>query len=872
MLCLHNTILYSQITVYGEIRFGDGMKFRYREPTKVLLWEKTLNGEKPNPLNVKKVNKKEKYDKPPGTEIVFEIPNSVYSRSIKSPFQRILKLNCQFQYESIYKGEYDKTTMVLNVDLLQGHLNDKTIRIEDAITLNAPERLTLTMLIKDIKEDLDSMDIYEKGLFVAKNRVDKYYDEYLLGKRMDMSSKTTFYKLFDYINYYIEKESFFNTEAKLLNERINYINNFLDDTVKSSVIPIDERVLLEEELLISKKVYGAYTEIYLLLEQYYNKLQMLLFENEYKDIDRLKSDFKDSNILKLNIDSLQNKSPFLLYEVGRSDLNNINKSLSHKNVIVDINSTLLLRKNKNFPLSSLYVEKMIDSNLISSYEKLISSKILIHRQIEARLIGIDDESSTLDRLAFLEDTIDMFLNISLYDSLLRNEFNKARTIFKSEINVLDKLNQFNDSENYLYFEYIDGLLNDEIENIKSDINVKITVDLYLRGSGYEETPSYLTRQFELLKVPRWIINLPDILKNKILSTARLSDTLGYVRTNNLKRLKALYANIASSSTCISTITNKIDSLRIIAISIKDQQQADYLLSLEYILQELDLLQYQLVEISRKAQNVNNIIQLKEVHLHFSQYDTLMKLLLVKIPDYLRQGTNDLNRLNLIAQITSICDSCLMRLTLQTRRLKTLYTVLEFAISDLEGSNRFNKNITEKATQLSSSISKDWEEYIDLTSIYPRKNGDNLFLNSYLEVEFGENVIERIMLGNQAITLILAGFYSKTGVGFIFANPTPDIDNQKREYFFAPSYSLLLHRGSRKSNFYNKFINFGFGLNFSAPDFDLDGVPEFSSGIEFTAFQDIVSFGFGYNFGVETPFMLFGIRFPLFSSRSTLQSN
>jgi hypothetical protein len=100
---------------------------------------------------------------------------------------------------------------------------------------------------------------------------------------------------------------------------------------------------------------------------------------------------------------------------------------------------------------------------------------------------------------------------------------------------------------------------------------------------------------------------------------------------------------------------------------------------------------------------------------------------------------------------------------------------------------------------------------------------------------------------------------------ILARPlVPDV-KATHKFLFAPAYSVLFRWGSRKSKFYNDFVNVGVGLNFSAPDFNFDGVPEFAVAGAVSAFKDYLEIGYGYNFGHDGWFWFLGFRIPFASA-------
>ncbi len=154
--------------------------------------------------------------------------------------------------------------------------------------------------------------------------------------------------------------------------------------------------------------------------------------------------------------------------------------------------------------------------------------------------------------------------------------------------------------------------------------------------------------------------------------------------------------------------------------------------------------------------------------------------------------------------------------------------------------------------------------IDLEYTGQRKPGDEILIKAVFRLP--EDSTDQRSTGHtievHRLKMMLVGAHSITKVGLIMANPyTLDAPPGTPQFRFAPSAALLLKFGSRKSHFYNNFLDLGIGLNTAAPDFDLDGSPEFSAGITGTIFRDILSFGWDWNFGLDRPNYFIGIHLP-----------
>lgn len=99
------------------------------------------------------------------------------------------------------------------------------------------------------------------------------------------------------------------------------------------------------------------------------------------------------------------------------------------------------------------------------------------------------------------------------------------------------------------------------------------------------------------------------------------------------------------------------------------------------------------------------------------------------------------------------------------------------------------------------------------------------------------------------------------VGLVFVDPSGESGLVGR-FQAAPSYSVLLKGGSRRSPFYNRLFDFGVGVNMAALDFNHDDTPEVGAGIVVSGIRDYLQAGYGYNVNADTFYGFFGLRLPL----------
>lgn len=160
-----------------------------------------------------------------------------------------------------------------------------------------------------------------------------------------------------------------------------------------------------------------------------------------------------------------------------------------------------------------------------------------------------------------------------------------------------------------------------------------------------------------------------------------------------------------------------------------------------------------------------------------------------------------------------------------------------------------------------------EGYIELKGIGERKAGDEILIRAV--IERGKNransTYEDKELYRRYVKMARVEPHLKMSGSLVLANPyarelVPEV-RLENTFQFAPSYSIFMKWGSRRSKFFNDFLAPGLGLSFSSPDFNLDGTPEFGAGVVISAFRDILSAGWSWNFGMDTPYSFIGFNIP-----------
>ncbi|MCS6929916.1 MAG: hypothetical protein NZM43_10535 [Saprospiraceae bacterium] len=152
--------------------------------------------------------------------------------------------------------------------------------------------------------------------------------------------------------------------------------------------------------------------------------------------------------------------------------------------------------------------------------------------------------------------------------------------------------------------------------------------------------------------------------------------------------------------------------------------------------------------------------------------------------------------------------------------------------------------------------------LDLSYTGRREEGDELLIQALLVPAQDTNMRQRyIVIEERAAVMILTGPHAVPRVGLIMANPYTLQQPATAQFRFTPAAALLLKFGSRRSHFYNQFLDPGIGIVTASPDFSLDGIPEFGAGLAATLFRDIATAGWAWNFGLNQPYYFIGVNIP-----------
>ena len=517
--------------------------------------------------------------------------------------------------------------------------------------------------------------------------------------------------------------------------------------------------------------------------------------------------------------------------------------------IVDINSQLEIRPNREaIRLRALEVsgqsgQGQVLTDKLERINKILRNQQQIIQYIQNSLAGETTSADTL--LLLLRQMTGEIRN----DSLLRSDFNtynreyndqlrQDRNFAKTNDRFLFALSRFNDQMDSLRL---------ELSSLESNARVKFSLRAFRKDkSGGARLHIENFDHFEageFFNVNNWVLTFSADQMQELQDYRQLADTLNLGAEKALLSFKNQLFNLLPALDCVGKMP---EELKLAAATVPGDVRSLIDQGISDSKVQIEALKADLVAMT-PGENFDIQTQLQTVK---TQLDTIFqqtKRSLLNLPqsnEHLRniqncakQTIDDVAKIQ--AFVSSFPSKYLQKVYLASDTLAD--EVLAFHLND----------IPEVGT-------------LDLQYTGRREVGDELLIQA-LFVPADDSTNRRrnfTVIEVREVKMILAGAHSNTKIGVLMAQPynlTTADDVSK--FRFTPSAALLIKFGNRNSHFYNKFLDPGIGLVTSSPDFDRDGVPEFSAGITGTIFRDILSFGWSWNFGVNEPFYFLGIHLP-----------
>ncbi|MBK8969437.1 MAG: hypothetical protein R3D58_08600 [Saprospiraceae bacterium] len=520
--------------------------------------------------------------------------------------------------------------------------------------------------------------------------------------------------------------------------------------------------------------------------------------------------------------------------------------------IVDINSQLAIRPDvvairevgrAQFPQ---FFQEDVLSEKAARINDALANQDRILSLTKQMLSGLDVQKDLLKE-------VEAYLQRVAADSMLSDDFNLYTGEYFQQFRGVPR------EQRPDRFVYSIERFNEQLEKIATDLRIlKRSSQIEFSIAAWRRDPAGGVRVHvenfdtfengEFFSVPRWVTTLSANDRQQLNRYGQLAQGLNEDASQVLEAYKTKIIESFPSIDCVQTIPAEMDSalqsattdLRIVLNQFKEGATDQVIPTFASLRSEL--LNWPATQTPDWKGRLNTMLdRLKAVSDGFqtSVGDSILQanLHLMRVHGCLRQTLADIQRIQDLVQ-------------------KFPYTYL----------HKLRLNSEELAEEIRSFRLDEIPPLgiIDLEYTGQRQAGDELLIKAVFRLP--NDTTEKKATGHaietRRLKMILIGAHSITKIGLILANsytldPPPDTP----EFRFAPSAALLLKFGSRKSHFYNNFLDPGIGLNSAAPDFDLDGTPEFSVGLIGTVFRDIISLGWNWNFSLGKPNYFIGIHLP-----------
>ncbi|WP_179008526.1 hypothetical protein [Winogradskyella forsetii] len=526
--------------------------------------------------------------------------------------------------------------------------------------------------------------------------------------------------------------------------------------------------------------------------------------------------------------------------------------------IVEINSTLEVEVSKVKLLEIIKSQFPQLNETVDLESKLISLQQALQNQ-SAVISILENQMPTVEEQKTFFEIMDGFLNDVQSDPFLSSLYNElAAEFFTTQAFA----------EGNLLEPYILSNLNNDILSIESELKAietdkyKVSVVAYKKDESggdrvhIQNYDTYSNRDY--FTVERWVTSLSVEDQQQLEALAEIARENNEREFQLFQTLKAKLLNEFGSISCVVSFKN--NSIQFVQnIELNDVVPAEIkakIVEIQVVINQFETL-YHLLKTELSQWNIAALLTIKDQVLSVVESLKNIDTIISDVKTLVSQT----NLASDFAPLLTEFNSCYGEVQTNIKKLENGIALL----FGLQTNYIANKSIGDEVISFSLDNLPE-KGFINLKGTGKRQNSDELLIEMILRLPSTvENAPEQIFtLEQRELTMQLIGARSEVAVGLIFANPfnKGDLNLQSdRDFFYAPSASVLLKFGSSKSYFYNEFLDFGVGLNFASPDFNTDGSPEFGVGVITTAFKDIISVGINYNTTIDNFYWFFGINLP-----------
>ncbi|MGK7391840.1 MAG: hypothetical protein ACNS60_15925 [Candidatus Cyclobacteriaceae bacterium M2_1C_046] len=542
------------------------------------------------------------------------------------------------------------------------------------------------------------------------------------------------------------------------------------------------------------------------------------------------------------------------------------------NGVADINSTLRIHLEKDSirdAMAAMISQKPKTTNELKKINNLLQNQIQVLELINKSINNYKSSSleEDLKLLNLLSGMLETFYIGILEDPVLREEANIATSEYYDKLDAgLIPEERSVDLYVIRHFSRKAERLKTELEKLLNESKIRFRLGAFIASQNQirpvhvENFDEYALGEY--YEVERFIYALTPENREELKRYTELAGQLNELYNETSVKLDHLLSKVFSSPECI----RKTDSLiQIFRTNLETDIQNDY--------SEIKATLKVISNYSRQL--LTNFVTVQQLNLTttpLGQFDSKLNTLITNLPLYkdsldgvlqdlkikLQRNTNLIND---ISQIGTHLSSCQDSIKNDIRRLKTISALVTETLIPFR---TMNQQIGELSDEVRSFKYEDLpdEGVINLKYTGKRTDGDLLIIKAVLQKQEDKNVIRK-QLAYKEIYLRRLGFHSDLKVAMLFADPfnQSEFVDLKRRFQFVPSYSILFKWGSKSKN-WNKYFDFGIGINIATPDFDLDGMPEIATGITGSFMRDIIHAGLSFNYSADTPFWFVGFSLPL----------
>ncbi len=540
-----------------------------------------------------------------------------------------------------------------------------------------------------------------------------------------------------------------------------------------------------------------------------------------------------------------------------------NPTILKRNPNIDINSSINIEINTEKIREEAAKWLSVKSDLPVAHMKGISD------YLSKRLDLINDIRVTSNNLAEKQKVLQRFSNSTAPVFQILNKLEPSNPL-KAKVNLILSVRE---SDATVTYNKIFDLLQQEINSVELEYKTAVEQNkvFFRLGTFVNNTPVHLEgfdsyKEGEYYFVPPFITIIPEDQKqafeqHRITAVKAnedalksLTDKLLEVATPLLDSLKRTLQTKFSEP--ISIFENTVVNINTISDDVKS-------------------------EINLNKEEITNLIASTELLIADSKN--------MESADYMENLFNSINRVltdfqelnqSLTNTIAKLETSTVPLLKPAATDLKTSYTTGKKIVADqikaIKGifdsksllQISFTEKITESLLKLGDEVTKlpldnvKDQATLDLKRTIVRKNGDRLSFKAVLTKSSPEqDKQEEKTIDYTTIGLYQIGLHNSIQAALILTDNVSGEFASNKQFQFNPSYSVLFKWGSRKSSFYNDFVELGVGINMATLDFDNDDDPEVGMGLVVSAFKDYLQVGYGRNFGADQDYWFFGIRLP-----------